>query len=133
MKDLCTDLLSCPVTSFWLFNLSEIQFLIYKVEIFHLLYNVACFLNFSFCTENHLCPICNTHNMGSYGGAFKKQSIGLTWWSSGLDSEFLTQGAPVWSLVGQLRSHMLHGITKNRKQNKAQKQSIALNPLQEHD
>lgn len=70
--------------------------------------------------------------MGYYEGAFKKESIGLPWWSGGWDSELLTQGAQVQSLVGQLRSHMLHAITKKTKQNKTQKQSIALNPLQEH-
>ena len=40
---------------------------------------------------------------------------GLPWWSSGWDSMIPLQGAWVWSLVGELRSHMLCGVAKKKK------------------
>ena len=45
------------------------------------------------------------------------QRLGLPWRSSGWDSEPPMQGAWVRSLVGELRSHMLHMAKKKKKAN----------------
>ena len=42
----------------------------------------------------------------------------LPWWSSGEDSVLPMQGMRVQSLVGKLRSHMLHSLAKQTKTNK---------------
>ena len=42
----------------------------------------------------------------------KNSSWGLSWWSSGYDSALPWRGTQVWSLIGELRSHMLHGVAK---------------------
>ena len=39
---------------------------------------------------------------------------GILWWSSDYGSMLLLQGARVWSLVGELRSHMLCGTAKHK-------------------
>ena len=42
----------------------------------------------------------------------------LPWWSSGEDSVLPVQGMRVQSLVGKLRSHMLHSLAKQTKTKK---------------
>ena len=42
----------------------------------------------------------------------------LPWWSSGEDSVLPVQGMRVQSLVGKLRSRMLHSLAKQTKTNK---------------
>ena len=45
---------------------------------------------------------------------FIKKNEGLLCWSSGQDSSLTMQGAWVRSLVGELRSHMLRIVAKNK-------------------
>ena len=59
---------------------------------------------------------------------------GLPWWSSGEDSAFSLQGAPVRSLVGELGSHVPLGAAKTEKKKKKCKyklEKIFVNTLQE--
>ena len=42
-------------------------------------------------------------------------TLGTFLWSSGLISTLPMQGAQVWSLAGELRSHMSHGVAKIKK------------------
>ena len=43
---------------------------------------------------------------------------GLPWCSNGSNSKLPIQGAQFQSLVGELRSHMPHGVAKNKQTNK---------------
>ena len=42
-------------------------------------------------------------------GRIRKSDKGLPWWSTGKESTFQLRGCGVWSLVGELRSHMPRG------------------------
>ena len=56
-------------------------------------------------------------------GKHKNLLLGLPWWPSGWDSSLPMQGSWVWSLDGELRSHMLQGVAKKPQKTKQNKVS----------
>ena len=48
-----------------------------------------------------------------------RRNQGLLWRSSSCNSELPLQGVQVWSLVGELRSHMLRGTARKKERKKS--------------
>ena len=60
----------------------------------------------------------------------RKLRLGLPWWSRGEDSVLLMQSTCVQTLVGELRSHMLHvaALKKKKKLKKKEKEAKVSQP-----